>query len=645
MKLLRIVTILSVLASRVIAEVVIGHWDDDIVLDFIEERAAEQEVEIDEYLIAANLQKSRKEWLIKRLERKRSLYYSKDAEYELLESIGNDGARVAVVAKTRPFDPFYEDVFLIAFCCVNDEWKAAPIPGVFTFTGYGGYQSDLIENLADLEKRAVVVRDAYLRDRQKRRFDQYESQLSEMREDADGLLEADRDDVLRYFIEACKSRDIIRALACVDYGGADDIVRRTLVSAFNSAEQSGMWKTLLDEQFLYTVLPQIEESPIVSLGLYLPYEKRHPQQILEFEFKQEGGAWYLKLPHLLEMSDTGSFSLNVFRASNLHSANQVRLLEVKQRIIEEIPMDQIKHANELIDKFELAVRQQDVKGYLKLIDEQARGEHFELSLWTKFTDENNQKVSRVYEDIGERDTYVIYLVENWPRPERFSLVPVRFKKENEFWSIDPEKYTEKDLEKLLEKERLERYSAFTEASDQHVLKSLLPDAVVLDQDALQAVKEIGVLRELFRDYGRGLGSGAVEQLSKYVAITEDGELSALRAIGADARGRQRDDSSFRWVKAVCSGEIALGIVSLDYGEDSSTEYLFYPFVCVEDRVRLLPSLLYYYEHGRGQALENKKTMRLFEKAKLEGLEKEYFKAIELANTEVERMLLKEKSNE
>ncbi|MGJ8673680.1 hypothetical protein [Rubritalea sp.] len=643
MTLIRLGAVLCLLFSQVFAERGTNSWTGQIVMDFIAAQEVSSEIDVSDYQIADNLQPSRRGWLIDRLKKKRAIYYSAESEFQVLASKTNGEAGIALVAITRPLDPFYEDILSIAFCRVDGKWKAAPIAGLFTYTGYGEYRAEVLEDLAELEAWAISAQREYMRDRLSQREREYEDSKSLIRSSSEQLLGATKEEVLQYFIEACRSNDIISALACVDHDTSDPFVRQTLVSAFNSIDRVSLWSTLMHEQYLYAVLPDIKETSLVSLGLYLPYEKKDTQQIIEFKFKKVGSEWYLELPHALQINSNGDFPEAPFRASNLHSFNQVRLLEVQQSILDNIPLATVESSGEIVELFETAVSKKDLEEYVELIAPEQRRNHFNLTLWKKLTSDSVSNVSRIYADYSESDAHLIYLVENWPRPERFSLVSVRYVQQANHWYVDPVKYSKRDLEAFLDNARLEKYREFQQASDENVLMSLLPDALEVKQGELQALGEYAELPAVFNEYEDSLRSGELNKLSANIAITKGGELSTLRAIGADARGRSRDDCVFRWVKVVQAENVAMGIVSLDYGDETAKEYLFYPFVRLKGDTRMIPSLLYYFEHGRGQALENRKTVKLIEEAQLEGFKKEYFEAVALANKEVERMDIEGKS--
>jgi hypothetical protein len=615
-------------------------FSEQEVLRFLETQQMAEKSDLSKYLISERLTDDQKIWLEQRLRKQHSVRYHRAYKYDVVEVRSDGELGVALVSVKSRLNPFFEEIFRLAFCRIGGQWLSTPLDGSFIYTGFGAYDRELVSRGDRLvswgRDKLSKLRASYSVKSER----EYRVQIEARRKE--DLLDASRERVLAYFIEACKSKDVLAVLACVDSGGEARSSRHDIIRAFSNSDSNQQWEILLKHQFLYSVLPDIRGSDIVSLGMYFPFHKKHSQQIIEFKFRQRKGEWYIELPHYLQMSEEGSFRNYSFRSSNLHSKNQARLLDVKDIVLSEVKSSPSDSLDEVFESFEKAVNSNNLSRYVELVSLSDRGKKFNLSQWKKFTGDSVEQVLRIFEKTGDDQAYLVYLVKVWPRIERYTTVGVRFLRDETGWFVSPTNVDFKELEAVFSEEIVAGVESFRQQVHLKAVERLLPDSLELSELEIVRVPATQEPLNVYRHYEESLVAKNLVRASRGVALGDKTAAETLKSIGADARGRLREDCKFEWQQCVPGSGVSIGIVRLVYSEQGTVEYLLYPFVHSREGVRIVPAHLFYYEHGRGQVIQNRKTLKLVKEVGLEGYEDAYLEVVELAKIEIERILKQDK---
>lgn|GEM_PF-4387380 len=218
-----------------------------------------------------------------------------------------DGELAAVlVSQIVDFDPNRVTVHAVALRKLDDRWLPTPVPASFENTG--------LTYLPELSRRAAALEDWLLHERASQTQRLRENILGDLLADIgaamsrDELHESTPETLAFLFIEACRQRDLPRALACLGGledplpGSWNDTLKLTARAFRSPGEAPGAWERLLSPTAVRTALSaELDaEGASVRIGEIEPAGERpgRPEvAILDFAFDRgAGGLWRLALP-------------------------------------------------------------------------------------------------------------------------------------------------------------------------------------------------------------------------------------------------------------------------------------------------------------------------------------------------------------
>ena len=603
-------------------------WSEELVHDQIEILASSGQVELEHFMVADGVSAERQEWLLKRLEAERQRKYAKQNRYEVVE-INRDGdLAMAVVAVSRDGNPYFKECYAQAFCKDAGTWKPAPLAGQFALTGFGTYESAVVKAREALESWATASLSLYREKFAAEVQGKVVEELAFHRRDSSPLVSGEREEVLKYFMGRCRDRDLIGVLACLDAGAGNKKLRQTLLAVFVENQRGGnLWRSLINGDKLMAVLPAFNaKSDIVSLGVFDPSNEKHPQQIVEFRVQKKSKQWVVKLPYNMRMDSKGEFRPESFNLNSLHSENQKRLLDVRDLVLGSIPIVKSGDLDACVGGFMSALTKSDLLECVGVLSSEARLATT-YRYWQNAVDGTNRRCSELFREVSESGDKAcsLILVEKWPRVDRYAMQTIVSQKVDNGWHVVATDPAEAELKLVLNTNQMERLQDAKNASNEHFLNDVLKGAQRLDALDLRPASEHGssAVEGYYRSYEEMLESGGIEANAEMLLVTDPERLPILSAIAADAIGRMKTQSSYRYEGSVRNGSMLAAIVSVDHGGKGDLEYVAYPMVSSNEGVSIVPQFIYLYEHGRGQVIHNRKTMEEIKALGHEGFEKQY----------------------
>ncbi|MEM1082773.1 MAG: hypothetical protein AAGI48_01515 [Verrucomicrobiota bacterium] len=221
-----------------------------------------------------------------------------------------------LISRTIDYDPTQIQVHAIAMMKRDNRWLPAPVPSSFENTG--------ISYIPELSEKAEELELWMLRQRSTRLSQLRENIQSELMADIrkavsmDELREAEPEQIVERFIDACRVRDLPAALACL--GGLEDplpdnwedVLRFTAGSTRTADSPTEAWRRMTSTACAraMVITERHTQDVIVKLGEFAPFESTPGEpriSIMPFSLKRsEKGLWRINLPSwLLDGSPPG----------------------------------------------------------------------------------------------------------------------------------------------------------------------------------------------------------------------------------------------------------------------------------------------------------------------------------------------------
>lgn len=606
-------------------------------------------VDLESYIISAALPETSRVKLEARLNRSRLQSFSGDFELKVAESkVLGDLAMSIIVVKTHT-NPLFAEAVAIAFCRVDGIWKAAPVLGVYSMTGFGGYQPSMIKSRESLEawgrQRSKFYRDLRLDELGK----VFKKQLKSHHAANSPLRDGSKKQAILYFMSMCRDRNFSGVLACIAPQGDEIAEYETVHQGFKRKKST--WSRLLTKNYCYGVLPDIDDSEVLSIGCYFPSEKLK-NQIFEFNMDREDGYWRVYLPSCMELNSDGSMDDDSFKSYKLETENRDRLPRVFSSLMSETNHQERVSAQTHRSNLMKAIEEEDFQAFINMIGKrysiEREGEELtdaELNkrqksctqLWSKI---HNSKVEELAEFSTDEYLFQYLLVYSDLRPGNAKVVPVLSVNGLNGWRVIPEyKFSSNAANWLISTKELESCLAREVELRSEIQDRWLEGVVGLSSVKMLPIEDQSGVEIFYNKYQAHLLKGDIATASHLVACDDTSRAELLKAIGSDVRGLQSSSSTYTFCEVLLSDRVALIVVELSYQDKSTREYLAYPLINIEKYGRrLLPSYLYYFEHGRGQVALNKEMIKGVKSGANDEFQQEFTDLIDSFNIRIKEKL-------
>jgi len=231
--------------------------------------------------------------------------YFRDGDQFLLETKKTKGDFAAILFRSEnAAAPLSTRIHALAMVKTAGIWKAAPLPGSFTNTGYG-YDDKVEATVRDLEH--WMAREKITRQTQSRNtaVTELKSTIAAIEKKL-SLDTATPEQTARHLIEQCRDKNLFGILACM--GAASDqlidplnVTMDLLSKGLNNTDESNDWHLLTSRSVIAQVLRVDHTRNEVAVGFYNPME-RGKSKILSFPIHKSEGKTFTRLSPLLKVS-------------------------------------------------------------------------------------------------------------------------------------------------------------------------------------------------------------------------------------------------------------------------------------------------------------------------------------------------------
>jgi len=231
--------------------------------------------------------------------------YFRDGDQFLLETKKTKGDFAAILFRSEnAAAPLSTRIHALAMVKTAGIWKAAPLPGSFTNTGYG-YDDKVEAIVRDLEHwmaREKITRQTQSRDKA---ITELKSTIAAIEKKLN-LDTASPEKTALHLIEQSRDKNLFGILACM--GAASDqlidplnVTMDLLSKGLTNKDESNDWYLLTSRSVIAQVLKIDNTRNEVAIGFYNPME-RGKSKILYFPIHKSGDKTFTRLSPLLKVS-------------------------------------------------------------------------------------------------------------------------------------------------------------------------------------------------------------------------------------------------------------------------------------------------------------------------------------------------------
>ncbi|WP_347441924.1 hypothetical protein, partial [Rubritalea sp.] len=362
----------------------------------------------DLYVVAAGVPADRVDWLEKKLSLIKLKNLTHKYKFKVIASQQHGYFAMVIVAVEDPRNPLFYETMALGFCWVDQQWRAAPLPGLFALTGVGRYQKVAEKNRKMLERWAQTESKRLQRVGERAMLAALDKKFAEYKKPGMPLCDGTKNQAVEYFMRLSQQKDAIGLMACV----LDD---RSAVAAGVLSKKS-VWSQILQRNFTYSVLPDVGIDGVVSVGVYFP-ESSPSLGILEFGLTRHEGCWTITIPESLKQNSDGDFPRNISQYSHLDRLNRKRIGDIKSLIINSLRNYPVRSSAAFQDKILAVTTELDFHRFIQLIDwkvsflggglELSSGEVDQrfasaIALWQKLSTNKTSVREFLYKDNGKK---------------------------------------------------------------------------------------------------------------------------------------------------------------------------------------------------------------------------------------------------
>lgn len=660
---LKIFSLLSCLVGFLTAA---EEWSPRLALDYLEKVQLRPVVELDDYAVSGSMSDDRRDWLqeglASNLTRLINFQNRSKCTFELLDSRQKGDLGIVLVTIQDSYDPLYVDVLPMAFCLVDGHWKLTPLPGQFAMTGYGVFDPEAYTVREELETWASKRRIEYVNSEVSKRQNDLDSKVETLRQQPP-LKGGSKEDVAEYFIQNCRERNLAGVLASTGYNlkRSRHYISRyrkrsilySVIEGLRGGKNAQSWLRLLGHNYLFTILPEIEgEEKMVSVGGIFPSEST-VNQIIELDVQQQGKLWQVTLPDEMYLGEDGEFRTHRYSTWRLKDKNEQRLDKVRSYVLADMEQHKSKNIKDALAYMLEGLNEINIEKWCYFTDwsssnpaatDELKSEEIvarfneSLALWTRLRRMGSVRHRQLNIDSDEAAAIVTLMSVPRTKPQNYKVNHLVFSHSEDGVLFLPDVRAEakKQTLGLLSKNLIKRHEGFVKDLSKHA-RELLVGKLTLhtgaDLKGFSATNKANLLL-LCAKYEGALKDGDVAAATAFVSCVKSDEKLAMSSLGADLRGRIDPQSRYAFEDAYLGKNLAAYSVVLSHVNSQEQTYMLYFVINTPTGMKLLPHILYYYEHGRGEEILNNQMMKRMRKTYDAAFVTEALQLIESFNNEV-----------
>ncbi len=614
-------------------------WKNSTALEHISKVQQRSGSIKDLFIIAAGVPHDRMVWLEKKLASIKLKNLSKEYCFSVLSSRQQGDFSMVIVAVEDPRNPLFYETMSLGFCWIDQQWRAAPLPGIFSLTGVGRYRIGDEKHRETLEQWAQVESKRLQELGERTLLKVLDQKLAKYKQPGMPLRDGTKHEAVEYFMQMTQQKDTVGLMACV-LDDRNDV-------AVGVLSHKSVWSQLLQKNFTYSILPDVGIDGVVSVGVYFP-DSSASQGILEFKLTMNEGCWVISIPECLKPRIDGIFPSRISQHAHLDRLNRNRISNVKSLILHSFRKISVNSDRELLEKLLVVAAEQDFHSYIQLIDwkvsfldgglELSSGELDQrftaaLALWKKLSVKKTLIREFLYEDRDAKFVLCNLVSYSASTPSVLSSQPLLIVKNETSWTLVPEFTLKDDYDSsLLSKQKLGELRKHIEGAKSKFHSRILQksvDGMSLELKTFTESERPQIIA-FYNDYLKHLASQKLEEALGCMANTSKNSEVLLSTVGADAK-RWKSPRSRSELHSVLMGEkIAFIILKETYQDNTSIDFIACPVVSSSDHgYRILPNYFRYeHKHGRGEKITNQNMLKQMEKSLDKEFNKSYLRLIE-----------------
>lgn len=274
-----------------------------------------------------------------------------------------------LIRAENPVAPLSPHIHAVALIRKKDLWLAAPLPGLFSNTGYG-YDHKIEQSVRALER--WMAREKTLRelDYIRKANSDIKSKLVIMEQKA-GFDEMSSEQAVTFFLEQCRNKNLLGIATSM--GGASDALADSLDTTITliakglekKNDPDSDWFLLTSRSVIVRILEFDEKRAEVALGFYNPMAHREQSsKVIRFPVRSAKDKTFTHLPPSLQASALAGHD------SKRHGGGHAHDYKLQKRITAAIfeNLEVVKHSSpeDLLNQFLDSIKKNDFTGCLRL---------------------------------------------------------------------------------------------------------------------------------------------------------------------------------------------------------------------------------------------------------------------------------------
>lgn len=620
-QLVRFFVVWMAFGSLVVAD---NGWKAELVVEHVKKIQKSEQIDLQDFAVSKFLDSQRIDWLKRRMPTLILPKVKSGYEFAVRDSKVDGDIALALLEITTPNDPMFVAIQPIAYFKVAGKWLPAPLWASFEMTDYGSLDTRQLEKRQVIEQWGQERSNALQSELSKQRQDQFFNKVTEYVNSPE--LHKDAETAVFWFIEQVQKKNVAAVGASLGVDIKDSVQSdpfefhgaglplHALIRGM-SENTSDAWNKLRGKDYLFAVLPKLKRHEnMVSLAMYFANQDER-EQILEFRVSKNGKRWVVSLPSPMCVQN-GEFGAAQYSKWNLDQDNRDRIKKILPTIISSLKSNGINDLSAMLQKIQSTSAANDIRAWCEMIDWNAgtkvqKKQRFyaALDVWVKLRKSSGASFQELQnQNEAEAAVLSMLLIPN-SRPQAYEVLDFVMCSVGGIWYWRPE-LNPRDAKQLPES-LVKRYSESYDNLKSSALKKLCAHVEIVNAGQIKTmahdVRE--KLLDSYRSYAKALTQYNLPSIFSQTASVAGGEGDLLRAVSADLRGVNDTKSNYHEEMAIISGTAGGVMVRLTHMDTNEKEYLLYFGYSGKSGPRLLPQMIYFYEHGRGQEILNKQMLK------------------------------------
>lgn len=231
--------------------------------------------------------------------------YFRDGDALTIEAQKVDSGLAGILVRAEnTAAPLSTRIHTVALIKKGKAWKAAPLPGVFSNTGYG-YDEKVEQSVRSLQRWMAQEKNRLESTYREQATKDFKSTLATIEQQA-GLQKMSPEEAVENFLEQCRNKNLHGILASM--GGASDALTEpmettiTLVTqGLNNKDTASEWHLVTSRSVIAQTLKIDLTRNEVAVGFFNPLERTKPA-VLYFPTHKADGKIFVRLSPLLQVA-------------------------------------------------------------------------------------------------------------------------------------------------------------------------------------------------------------------------------------------------------------------------------------------------------------------------------------------------------